>query len=163
LDVQRDFCEVAIWADGGARSAGQVRTTPQELELFAPSLGKDDEVALEASGPALAVARILRPHVARVVVCSANQLRSINRAKARTDCRDARELARLLASGTLSAIWIPDERTQALRRQTARRMPLVRQRTRAKNEIHAVLHRNLKGRPPVSDLFGSKGRLARGA
>jgi transposase len=35
---------------------------------------------------------------------------------------------------------------------------LIRQRTRIKNEIAAVLVRNLKGRPPVSDLFGKKGR-----
>jgi transposase len=34
----------------------------------------------------------------------------------------------------------------------------VRSRSRAKNEIHAVLMRRLKGRPPVSDLFGAKGR-----
>ena len=31
-------------------------------------------------------------------------------------------------------------------------------RTRAKNEIHAILIRRLKGRPEVSDLFGKKGR-----
>jgi transposase len=31
-------------------------------------------------------------------------------------------------------------------------------RARAKNEIHAVLHRRLQGKPPCSDLFGIKGR-----
>ena len=31
-------------------------------------------------------------------------------------------------------------------------------RTRAKNEIHAVLMRRLQGKPPCSDLFGVKGR-----
>ena len=35
---------------------------------------------------------------------------------------------------------------------------LVRARSRAKNEIHAVLMRCLKDRPPASDLFGVKGR-----
>jgi transposase len=34
----------------------------------------------------------------------------------------------------------------------------VRTRSRAKNEIHAVLVRCLKGKPPMSDLFGVKGR-----
>ena len=33
-----------------------------------------------------------------------------------------------------------------------------RSRSRAKNEIHAVLQRRLKGKPPCSDLFGVKGR-----
>jgi transposase len=40
----------------------------------------------------------------------------------------------------------------------SRRQQLVRARSRAKNEIHAVLMRRLKGRPPVSDLFGVTGR-----
>lgn len=34
----------------------------------------------------------------------------------------------------------------------------MRQRTRAKNEVHATLVRCLLGRPPVSDLFGTAGR-----
>jgi hypothetical protein len=45
-----------------------------------------------------------------------------------------------------------------MRRRLARRSQLVRARSRAKNEIHAVLMRCLKDRPPASDLFGVKGR-----
>jgi transposase len=36
---------------------------------------------------------------------------------------------------------------------------MVRQRTREKNQIHAVLQRQLVRRPPMSDLFGVKGRV----
>jgi transposase len=39
----------------------------------------------------------------------------------------------------------------------SRRSQLVRERTGLKNQIHAVLHRNLVERPPASDLFGVKG------
>ena len=53
---------------------------------------------------------------------------------------------------------MPDERCRILRRRLARREQLVRSRTRAKNEIHAVLQRRLQGKPPCSDLFGVKGR-----
>ena len=45
-----------------------------------------------------------------------------------------------------------------MRRRLARRSQLVRARSRAKNEIHAVLMRGSKDRPPASDLFGVKGR-----
>jgi transposase len=45
-----------------------------------------------------------------------------------------------------------------LRRLTSRRAQLIRQRTRVKNETTAVLVRNLKGRPPATDLFGKRGR-----
>jgi transposase len=63
-----------------------------------------------------------------------------------------------LAAGELDAVWMPDQGTRVLRRRLARREQLVRSRSRAKNEIHAVLMRRLKGRPPVADLFGVKGR-----
>jgi transposase len=63
-----------------------------------------------------------------------------------------------LASGELDAVWMPDERCRVLRRRLARREQLVRSRSRAKNEVHAVLMLRLEGKPPVSDLFGVKGR-----
>ena len=64
LDVHRDFCEVAICEAGRVRSAGRVETTPEALELFAESLGPEDRVALEVTGGAWEIARILEPHVA---------------------------------------------------------------------------------------------------
>jgi transposase len=157
LDVHRDFCEVAIAEEGVVRSAGRVETTPQALELFARSLGADDRVALEVTGGAWAIARMLEPHVERVIVVSPDDT-GIRRARAKTDRLDARTLAKLLAAGELDAVWVPDEACRVLRRRLARREQLLRARTRAKNEVHAVLMRRLKGKPPVADLFGVKGR-----
>jgi transposase len=157
LDVHRDFCEVAIAEDGAVRSAGRVESSPEALELFARSLGADDRVALEVTGGAWEIARLLEPHVERVVVVSPDDT-GIRQARAKTDRLDARSLARLLAAGELDAVWMPDDACRVLRRRLARREQLVRSRTRAKNEIHAVLIRRLEGRPPVSDLFGVKGR-----
>ncbi|MGH2831426.1 MAG: IS110 family transposase [Solirubrobacteraceae bacterium] len=157
LDVHLDFCEVAIWEGGVVRSTGRVETTPERLELFAGSLGPQDWVALEVTGNAWEIARILEGHVARVVVVSPADT-GIRQARAKTDRLDARTLARLLAAGELDAVWMPDERCRVMRRRLSRREQLVRARSRAKNEIHAVLMRRLKGRPPVSDLFGVKGR-----
>ena len=158
LDVHRDFCEVAIKDESGLRLAGRVKTKPEELELFAQSLAADDQVALEASGPALAIARILETYVGRVVVANTRKLRAIAESKVKTDKLDARTLCELLAAGYLPAVWSPDEFTRALRRRLQRRAKLVRSRTRAKNECHAVLARNLKGKPPMSDVCGRKGR-----
>jgi transposase len=158
LDVHRDFCEVAIVEEGAVRSAGRIATTPEQLELFAQSLAPTDRVAVEVTGSAWEIARIVEPHVARVVVVSPADT-GIRQARAKTDRLDARALARLLAAGELDAVWSPDEWTRVLRRRLGRREQLVRARSRAKNEIHAVLVRRLVGRPPVSDLFGVKGRL----
>ena len=70
LDVHRDFCEVAIAGEAVIRSAGRVETSPESLRLFAESLAADDQVALEATGNALAIAAILRPHVDRVALAN---------------------------------------------------------------------------------------------
>jgi transposase len=157
LDVHRDFCEVAIVAEGRVRSAGRIEARPEALELFGQSLDRRDWVALEVTGNAWEIARILEPHVARVIVVSPSDT-GIRQARAKTDRLDARALAKLLWAGELDGVWTPDERIRAMRRRLARRAQLVRARSRAKNEIHAVLMRCLKDRPPASDLFGTKGR-----
>jgi transposase len=109
LDVHLDFCEVAICEAGRVRSGGRVPTSPEGLAVLADSLAPDDHVALEATGNALAIARRLEPCVARVVVATRTELRAITEAKVKTDRRDARTLARLLAAGLLGGCWLPDE------------------------------------------------------
>ena len=157
LDVHRDFCEVAVAEDGELRAAGRVPSTPSALAEFAATLHESDQVAMEATGVAAAIARILERHVARVVVCKAQDL-PVAQARAKTDRLDAQQLARLLAQGYLREVWVPDEATRVLRRRCSRRMSLVHARTRLKNEVHGVLMRTLQGRPPLTDIFGKSGR-----
>jgi transposase len=158
LDVHRDFCEVAIAEDGAVRSAGRIPTRVAALELFAQSLVTGDVVAVEATTGTDKIVSVLQRQGIRVVVANTRKLRSITEAKAKTDRLDARTLAKLLISGLLEEVWTPDERTRTLRRLTNRRERIVRARTRAKNEAHGVLARNLCERPPVTDAFGKAGR-----
>jgi len=158
LDVHREFAQVAIWQDGLVRQAGQIAMTPEGLGVFADSLAPTDEVALEATGNTHAIVRLLRGRVARVVVSNPQKTRAIAEAKVKTDRVDAEILAQLLAADYLPAVWVADEDTQARRRQVARRAHIVRQRTRLKNQVQSILHRNLIPRCPAADLFGIKGR-----
>lgn len=121
LDIHRDFCEVAIAESGTIRSAPRVKTDPETLELFAQSLGADDQVTLEATGNALAIARIIEPHVGRVVLADPRAVRGSASTALKTDKVDARILARLLAGGLVPEVWLPDERTRRLRRLVSRR------------------------------------------
>ena len=82
----------------------------------------------------------------------------IRGARAKTDRLDARTLAKLLAAGQLEAVWMPNRETQVMRRRLQRRNQLIWGRSKAKNQVHAVLMRQLIGRSPFSDLFGKKGR-----
>jgi transposase len=137
LDVHRDFCQVAI-ADGGrARSAGRIATTPEQLELFGQSLAPDDRVVMDATGNALAIARILKRHVCEVVLAHAKQVRAISHARVKTDKIDAKVLTDLLAADLIPNVWIGDGRMRMLRRLVLpartperRRSGLVRRRVR---------------------------------
>jgi transposase len=113
---------------------------------------------LEVTGNTWAIARLLASQAARVVVSNPVKTRAIAEAKIKTDKVDAAILAELLAADFLPAVWMPDPQTAALRRQVQRRGHIVRQRTRLKNQVQAILHRNLVVRCPAADLFGIKGR-----
>jgi transposase len=158
MDVHREFAQLAVLEDGRLRDEGKIGVTPEALRAWAEGLHPDDQVALEATGNSDAIANLLMPLVGRVVVSNPSKTRAIAEAKVKTDKVDARILAQLLAADFLPPVWLPDERTRALRRQVMRRAHLVRQRTRIKNQVHAILARNLAPTPPVTDLFGKTGR-----
>ena len=141
-----------------ARRAGS-QTTPEQLELFAQSLGADDRVALEVTGSAWEIARILEPHVARVVVVSRRPTRaSARRGRRPTGSTRARWRRLLCGRRARRGLDAGSSRRRVLRRRLARREQLVRARSRAKNEIHAVLDAPAEGQArPSSDLFGVKG------
>ena len=158
MDVHREFAQLAVVEDGLVRDEGRIGVTPEALRAWADTLQADDQVALEATGNSDAIAMLLTPLVARVVVSNPSKTRVIAEAKVKTDKVDARILAQLLAADFLPPVWLPDDQTRSLRRQVTRRAHLVRQRTRIKNQVHAILARNLAPTPPVSDLFGKAGR-----
>jgi transposase len=62
---------------------------------------------LEATGNALAIARILESRVAAVVLAHPKRLLAISHAKIKTDRSDARVLAELLAAGLIPMVWVP--------------------------------------------------------
>jgi len=155
---RNEFAQLAVLEDGRLRDEGKIGVTPEALRAWADGLHPDDQVALEATGNSDAIANLLTPLVGRVVVSNPSKTRAIAEAKVKTDKVDARIVAQLLAADFLPPVWLPDERTRSLRRQVMRRAHIVRQRTRIKNQVHAILARNLAPTPPVTDLFGRTGR-----
>jgi len=158
LDIHRAFAEAVAWDDGKLRRLGRVDMRRDLLAAFAQRLSADDVVVVEATGNAAAVAAVIAPHVKKVVIANPMQVRVIAHAKIKTDTIDAGVLAQLYASGFLPQVWVPDEPTQALRRQVTRRNQIVRQRSRLKNIIQSILHSHLIPSCPHADLCGAKGR-----
>jgi transposase len=158
MDIHRTFAEVVFWEDGRLRPHGRVDMTRSGLEGFGRGLAEDDEVVVEATGNAMAVVRVLAPHVARVIVANPLQVKAIAHARIKTDKIDAGVLAQLRAADFLPEVWVPDAETERLRRLVARRNQVVRHRTRVKNEIHAILAAHLVPPCPHAELFNGPGR-----
>ncbi len=157
LDVHRSFAQVAELENGVLRQCGRVDLVRAKVLAFARTLRAEDEVVLEATGNTMAIVRLLKPHVGRVVIANPLQVRVIAEAKAKTDRIDAAALARLHAAGYLPEVWQPDEATEKLRNLVSRRASIVQGMTRTKNRVHAVLHANLI--PPFpGKLFMGPGR-----
>jgi transposase len=158
LDIHRVFAEAVMLDDGRVARLGRVGMTREHLEAFARRLTHDDHVVVEATGNATAVAEVIGPHVGRVAIANPRQVRLIAEARIKTDVVDATVLARLYASGFLPEVWVPDQRTLALRRQVTRRNQIVRQRARLKTIIQSILHAHLVPPCPHAELLGPKGR-----
>lgn len=159
MDIHRVAAEAVALLEGHLRKLGRIPMTRDSLEAFArKELTHDDHVVVEATGNAAAVVEVLAPYVDRVVIANPKQVRLIAYAKIKTDAIDAAVLAKLYATGFLPEVWVPDQRTMALRRQVARRTQLVRQRVRLKNLIQSILHAHLIPPCPHLNLVGISGR-----
>jgi transposase len=157
LDIHRVFAEAVMLADGRIRRLGRIGMTREHLEAFARRLTRDDHVVVEATGNATAVAEVIGPLVGRVAIANPRQVRLIAEARIKTDVVDATVLARLYASGFLPEVWVPDQRTLALRRQVTRRNQIVRQRARLKTIIQSILHAHLVPPCPHADPARAEG------
>lgn len=100
---------------------------------------------------------LLTVHVERVELAHPKELKAIASAAVKTDQIDAKVLANLARMNFLPTSYAAPAEIRDLRLYTRHREWLVRQRTQAKNRIHAVLA-SYNRVSPVGDLFGEDGR-----
>jgi transposase len=158
LDVHKRVVE-ACFVDAAGKVVQRERFALDRHSLITFTrccLRKTDRVAFEATTNCWAVADVLRPFVAEVVVSNPLQTKAIAQAKVKTDKVDAHVLAQLLRCDFLPRVWQPDGETRRMRELTGRRSALVGQRTAMRNRIHSVLAMRLIT-PPVKELFSADG------
>lgn len=139
LDVHRDriyVTELSIW-DGTVQQY-EITTGEKDLTAFLATLGKDDQVALEATrGSNYYVSRI-SGRVASVSVANPSKLQFFNK-NAKNDRNDSFNLALLLSLGILPTVWTPDQETLQDREILSYRHNLIQDLTRIKNRIRAQM------------------------
>src|SRR5438876_5514522 len=159
VDLHQRFCYMtALETRGKIVQSGAVTNEKVALrKYFRQFRGKEVQVAVEACGFWPAFREVVEPEVKRLVLVHPQRVKAIASAKLKNDRVDSETLAHLLRCDLLPESWKADRETQARGQQVRLRATLVRQRTRLKNQVHAVLHQ--KGlHSPVTDLFGKGGR-----
>jgi transposase len=129
----------------------------ERMRAFLETLPAGSKIALETSGSYYWLVDEMERagHQAQLAHALTAKRRMEGRHK--TDERDARGLAMLLANGTLPRVWIPPAELRDQREMLRWRMSLVESRSQIKNRIHGVLLRyNVQA--AASDLYGAAGR-----
>ena len=138
LDVHKASITVAVaGAFGDPEDHGQIANDPSAIRKLVDRLGGPDvrlDVAYEAGPTGYALHRQLTAMGIACMVVAPSLIPDRPGDRVKTDRRDAAKLARLLRSGDLTPVWVPDEAHEALR-------DLVRARDDAKDDLLRAKHR----------------------
>jgi transposase len=136
LDVHAETIAVAIAEpDGEVRSLGTIANRAESIRKLVKKLGPVEQLrACYEAGPTGYVLywQLVNWASCEVIAPTLVPVKAGDRVK--TDRRDAEKLARSYRSGDLTAVWVPDEGSEALR-------DLVRAREAAKQDQLRARHR----------------------
>ena len=151
LDVHAETITVAVAEpDGEVRSLGTIANREDSIRKFIKRLGSPEQLraCYEAGPTGFVLYWQLTQLGVDCVVVAPTLVPKKPGDRVKTDRRDALKLARSHRSGDLTAVWVPDEDSEALR-------DLVRQREAAKQDQLRARHRLTKfllrtgQRPPL--------------
>lgn len=146
LDVHQDTIMVGL-AEAGRAAGRVVCRVPHEMNKVRKSLDKLGgalrlHVVYEAGPTGYGLYRKLREwgYECEVIAPSKMPRRSGDRVK--TDGRDSVQLAECSRAGQLRAVWVPDERDEAMRDVTRAREDAVMTRLQARQQLKSFLLRH---------------------
>lgn len=158
LDLAKKDSQLAVLSsDGRQLSNFRFASTRENFLELAKHLQATDTISLEVSTSANAVVSLFKLNSeASCLLSNPLQTKLISQGRTKTDKVDARVLAELTRVDYLPTVWSPDADTLRLRHFVTDRESLVHYKTKLKNQVHSILHRNLVTYN-FSDLFGAEG------
>lgn len=152
LDVHKATIAVAVCeATGAAQAYGTIPNQPAAVRKLAQRLGGVGvrlNAAYEAGPTGFVTQRQLTALGVECVVVAPSLMPRRPGDRVKTDRRDALQLARLLRSGDLTPVWIPDEAHEALRNLVRARADARIDLMRARNRLGKYLLRQGLTPPP---------------
>jgi transposase len=159
LDIHKKFIYGTVLNDQGkVINQGKFSTTEKDLDNFLGFLpNKQVSVVLESCGIWEDFYDLLLGKGYLVKLANPIRVKAIASARIKNDKIDSETLARLLKADLIPESYVPPKEIRKLRASVRHRKILVRQRTKIKNHIHAVLRKaNLK---TSINIFTKKGML----
>ena len=159
VDVHKKFCRVCVKdRDGIILDEFNI---PNDRGGFTRLLdavgGGEAKAVIESTGNFwIPLYTALEEAGVEVVLANPKKTRAIAEARLKNDKVDARTLADLLRADLVAPSYVPPKEIRELRNLIRHRMNLVRDRTRLKNRVHALLDR-YELRFSGTDLFGKAG------
>jgi transposase len=151
LDAHAQTIAVAIAEEVGPASGyGVIANDPSSVRLLVSRLGGPGVrlVACYEAGPTgYTLHRQLQAMGVECMVVAPSLIPVRSGDRVKTDRRDALKLARLLRSGDLTPIWVPDEEHEALRDLVRARADAKADQLRARNRLSRFLLRRGIGAP----------------
>jgi transposase len=150
LDVHKDSIYLAYCdQDGRETSLGSVSNADALLRILRRLQEKADlRICYEAGACGFVLYRLLCDHGFDCIVVAPSLIPQRSGDRVKTDKKDALKLARLLRAGVLTAVYVPDEATEAVRDLVRLRADAKADQKRAKNRLGKFLLRN-DIRPPT--------------
>ena len=157
MDLHRQRSVLVRMTAGGRRlETARITNSAPELRRVISRAGEHPKAVLEATYGWYWAADTLAAAGAEVHLAHPLGVRAFSCRRVKNDQKDAADLADLLRMGRLAEAWIAPPQTRQLRELTRYRIKLVRLRSSAKDQVHAVLAKH--GIPVhCSDLFGAYG------
>src|SRR6202142_572270 len=150
LDVHAETISVAVAeANGETRSLGTIANREDSIRKFIRKLGSPEHlrVCYEAGPTGFVLYWQLKQLGVKCDVGAPWLVPKKPGDKVKTDRRDALKLARSHRSGDLTAVWVPDEASEALRDLVRQREAAKQDQLRAKHRLTKFLLRTGQGPP----------------
>lgn len=151
LDVHKSSITVAVAKEGreAAESLGTIINSPEAIAKLVRRLGSAKQMLFcyEAGPCGYGIYRQLKSMGIECMVVAPSLIPQRPGERVKTDKRDAKKLARLLRSGELTPVWVPDEKEEALRDLVRAREDAQEDVLRKRNQISKMLLR-LEKWPP---------------
>jgi transposase len=157
MDLHRRRSVLVRMTEGGRKlETARIGNSPAALRAVLARAGNCPRVVVEATYGWYWAADTLADAGSEVHLAHPLGVRAFTWRRVKNDERDCADLADLLRMGRLAEAWIAPGPVRELRELTRYRIKLVRIRSSAKDQVHAVLAK--PGIPvPCSDLFGAYG------